>query len=576
MICRLRLWIELLKNAYYTESSKYEHLETLPNIDINIKCGNSLISRFGLDTDVSQMLKKSKWNIDAYQIAVERYKNAETKDEKREMEQLISTIKQDFRSEISLNDPLYLKLRKLNGELFSMTNQGQLFAMSDDEKKTWNQKLEKLHTESSKLETQIEEIKSNKIYDNSFEWRFEFPEVLDNDGNFRGFDLVIGNPPYVFARDNFTDSMKQYFINNYSTSQYQVNLYLLFIERIIPILKSNGCYSQIIPNSILMVSSAQKLRKEIMEKTSIKEIVNLLGNTFEGVGVETIILAGQKEIINKSNTISILTKEENEIRHTHSKAQETFSKNEGAELTVFSDDDSDEFTSKLKSNSILLDDLVKIKAGLKAYESGKGIPKQTPEMVKSRPYDFDSKIDDTTYEYLEGKDVGRYHLKWSGGFLKYGDNLASPRTFDLFNGRKIIIREITGKYPNSIIATYSEDIYLFNMSNIAIIEKENTTVSLKYILAILNSQLMSYYFVKNTAKSVRKLFPKLILEDLRKFPIKEISDKDQKPFIKLVDKILSLKKSNPNADASELEKEIDKMVYELYGLSVEEREIVEK
>ena len=105
--------------------------------------------------------------------------------------------------------------------------------------------------------------------------------------------------------------------------------------------------------------------------------------------------------------------------------------------------------------------------------------------------------------------MGRYHLKWSGGFLKYGDNLASPRTFDLFNGRKIIIREITGKYPNSIIATYSEDIYLFNMSNIAIIEKENTTVSLKYILAILNSQLMSYYFVKNTAKSVRKLFPKL-------------------------------------------------------------------
>jgi hypothetical protein len=120
--------------------------------------------------------------------------------------------------------------------------------------------------------------------------------------------------------------------------------------------------------------------------------------------------------------------------------------------------------------------------------------------------------------------------------------LAAPRTFDLFKGEKIIIREITGKYPNSIISTYNEDIYLYNMSNIAIIKKENKNISLKYIVSILNSSLMSYYFIKNTAKAVRKMFPKVILKDLRQFPFKEISFVNQEPFIQKTDLMLELNK----------------------------------
>ena len=128
-ICRLRLWIELLKNAYYKNATE---LETLPNIDINIKCGNSLVSRFATDADLSQALKKSKgkWSIDMYRIAVDTYRNAESKEQKREMEKLISDIKSDFRSEISLNDPKVKKLRKVSGELFQLTQQTQLFEMS--------------------------------------------------------------------------------------------------------------------------------------------------------------------------------------------------------------------------------------------------------------------------------------------------------------------------------------------------------------------------------------------------------------------------------------------------------------
>ena len=119
-ICRLRLWIELLKNAFYKENNQ---LETLPNIDINIKCGNSLISRFELNTDLKKALKQGKWNIESYKIAVATYRNAESKEQKREMERLITDIKGNFRSEISVNDPKKLKLEKQKGELFNYTQQ---------------------------------------------------------------------------------------------------------------------------------------------------------------------------------------------------------------------------------------------------------------------------------------------------------------------------------------------------------------------------------------------------------------------------------------------------------------------
>lgn len=164
-ICRLRLWIELLKNAYYKNSVE---LETLPNIDINIKCGNSLVSRFDIDSDLKQALKKSKWTIDSYRISVETYRNAESKEQKREMERLIADIKSDFRSEISSNDPKVKKLRKLTGEIYQMNYQGQLFEMSKKEKVNWNKKIRLMTEDTAKLEKEIESIKANKIYENAF------------------------------------------------------------------------------------------------------------------------------------------------------------------------------------------------------------------------------------------------------------------------------------------------------------------------------------------------------------------------------------------------------------------------
>ncbi|MDA3781020.1 MAG: N-6 DNA methylase, partial [Bacteroidales bacterium] len=370
----------------------------------------------------------------------------------------------------------------------------------------------------------------------AFDWGKEFPEIMGNGG----FDVVIGNPPYVFARDNISQEVKDFYNKEYQSAEYQVNTYMLFIERSIQILKSTGHYGLIVPNSWLMVGSATKLRKYILDNSRVKEIVNLSGYSFDNVNVETIIILSEKKNC-ENNSINILTSKEKEYFYSqYYKNQQDFANNPNYEFKIYSDDISTSLTAKLTTGSEILDNLTTIKAGLKAYEKTKGTPQQTAEDVKNRPFDFLEKIDENTYPYLEGKDVFRYGIEWGGSFLKYGKHLAAPRSFDIFSGEKIIIREITGKYPKSIIATYSDEIFLFNMSNIAIVKKPGKEISLKYITVLLNSQLLAFYFLKNTAKSVRKMFPKIILKDLRLFPIKEINIEQQQPFIDKADLMLDL------------------------------------
>ena len=371
----------------------------------------------------------------------------------------------------------------------------------------------------------------------AFDWEKEFPEIFENGG----FDIVVGNPPYVFARDNFSEIEKNYYIKNYESSNYQINTYILFMEKSFKLLKNRGYTSMIVPNSWLMMYSGKGIREYILEKIKLLEIVNLAGHSFENVNVETVIYFGYKE---KGEFVTrVLLNKGKEFIYSHSKNSISFINEEEKLFKVFSDEYSEEINKKIFKNSTTLDEIVEIKAGLQAYEKGKGMPKQTEEDVKNRPYDYTYKFDEETYKYLEGNNVGRYSINWSGQYLKYGENLAAPRSVELFNGKKIIIREITGAFPKNIISTYTEEFYLYNRSNIGIIEKEGKKIDLKYILVVLNSTLISYYFMKNTAKSVRKLFPKIILNDLRKFPFKEISLQEQQPFIEKADKMLFLNKN---------------------------------
>ncbi len=387
--------------------------------------------------------------------------------------------------------------------------------------------------------------------DKAFNWKEEFKNVFSPsfrggttkqspDGT-TGFDVVIGNPPYVFAREKVSEADKTFYSKTYYSAQYQVNTYLLFIEKSIHLLNGKGTFGLIVPNAWLMVSSAKNLRELILKNSTIKEIINLLGYSFENVNVETIILIGEK-LTALNSEIVIKENKGQDFFVANTKLQKDILKEEDFGLKVFSDEASNNITSKIKINSELLDSVASVKAGLQAYEAGKGNPRQTEADVKNRPYDYKYQFDENTFKYLDGQNISRYSSSWSGSWLSYGDHLAAPRTFDIFSGEKIIVREITGTYPKSLIATYSDELFLFNRSNIAIVKKDRSGFSLKYILAILNSKLMSYYFIKNTPKAVRQMFPKVILQDLRKFPVKISDLVQQQPFIDKADIMLEKNK----------------------------------
>ena len=304
-ICRLRLWIELLKNAYYTAESDYKQLETLPNIDINIKCGNSLLHRFDLTDSIKSVLKETGISISQYRNAVSKYKNAQDKTEKWELDSMIAEIKSKLTTEIGAKDPKKLRLNKRRAELVNLLAP-QLFEMSKKEQKDWQKRVDAVKREIAELESYFEEINSNKIYLGAFEWRIEFPEVLDADGNFIGFDCVIGNPPYIQLQSMGTDAdvlerMK------YKTYVRTGDIYCLFYEQGMNLLKPNGCLCYITSNKWMKAGYGKELRQYFVTETNPVLLIDFAGvKVFDTATVDVNILMLQKAI-NVQRTFACIT-----------------------------------------------------------------------------------------------------------------------------------------------------------------------------------------------------------------------------------------------------------------------------
>ena len=171
-----------------------------------------------------------------------------------------------------------------------MNNQTQLFEMTKKEKVEWNKKHSKLSEETQKLEVEIETIKSNKIYENAFEWRFEFPEVLDENGDYIGFDVVIGNPPYIFSREHISTGEKNYFNSKFKLTQFKLNTYVLFSELSTNLQNKSGNVALIIPNNWLTLQNSSQLREFILGKYKNIVIINDKNRTFEDASVDASIL----------------------------------------------------------------------------------------------------------------------------------------------------------------------------------------------------------------------------------------------------------------------------------------------
>ncbi|WP_090347009.1 type IIG restriction enzyme/methyltransferase [Elizabethkingia miricola] len=273
-ICRLRLWIELLKNAYYTDEGE---LQTLPNIDINIKCGNSLISKFALNDSLKTAFKSKeiRFSVEDYKQAVKDYKTTNSKTKKREIEDIISTIKNNLKS--SLDNKEKEKVSKALGEYQNEEQrQNNLIAFGETIKKAEKDKLKRLKQKAEQAKKQKEEILNNVIYHHAFEWRFEFPEVLDNDGNFTGFDVIIGNPPYIRIQGlrDIDNAIAEAYVNFYNTATGSFDIYSLFVEKGLEIIKKEGIINYIMPVKWTNAAFGIGLRKLTLSSQSISKIIN--------------------------------------------------------------------------------------------------------------------------------------------------------------------------------------------------------------------------------------------------------------------------------------------------------------
>ena len=603
-ICRLRLWIELLKNAYYKESSSYTELETLPNIDINIKCGNSLISRFELDADLGSALKSIKYDIKTYRGFVQDYKNCKDREAKRGIEDIINAIKNDFRSEIGKKDKDVLKLNALNGELFNILNQQAMFE-TDKEKKDKQVRVKKLEADINGLSAKIEDIKSNAIYRDAFEWRFEFPEVLNDNGDFEGFDVVVGNPPYI--RHEEIKIIKPQLEKVFKVYNSTADILTYFFELGHGILSKNGILTFIVSNKFFKVSFGNHVRSFLMKNTSVEKIIEFDKiNIFNEATVKVAIVEFTKSkpsnefIYVDVNSFPINLDQVIRENKTLYKQDEF-----DDQQWIFQSNDFNSISEKVVKYGVKLSEWdLKINFGIKTglneaflidAETRNNIIDSDPnsalhikpvfrgrEIDKyfSKPSDSyiiatlpSKKLDIATLPGIEHylSKFGKSKLEQSGNkdsrkktSNKWFETQDAIAFWEEFAKPKLIWKRIGSK----LRFTYDESgFYALDSTCIA------TGDHLKYLVGVLNSKLIDFELNRFAPKtgtgdliiSVQALSPLQI----------PIPTKDQENNIEvLVDQIIELKKLDQ--DTTALEAEIDQLVYELYGLTEEEIKVVEE
>ena len=415
-----------------------------------------------------------------------------------------------------------------------------------------------------------------------FNWQEEFPEAFIKGG----FDVVIGNPPYIFARGRtFDENEKKYYYHTYKLQKYQINTYLLFIERAFNLLKESGEFGFIVPNNWLTINSFATLREFILKNTGDVKIINAVDTVFSQANVDTCILVFRKS---KPETIQLGELKDGQIPQTSTHKPEEFYKNDFTiNVKGLSTKSGSPILEKINKVSIPLGKIARVSTGLKAYQEGKGKPRQTKEVKQLRKFHSTKSLDKTYLPYLRGIDVKRYFISWSGEYLSYGDWLAEPRKSVPFEGSRILIRQIPSSPPYCINSSFVKDRYL-NDINSMVIFNPSSEYDLKYFLAIINSRLISYWFVDTFDKFQRKIFPQFKVNELFQFPVYQATKEQQKEISLLVDKLLKLKiqltQITENSDEwkklqeeiKKTDKKIDEEVYKLYGLTPEEIEIVEK
>ncbi|EAK8155357.1 TPA: Eco57I restriction-modification methylase domain-containing protein [Campylobacter jejuni] len=631
-ITKLRLWIELLKHSFYQsfDDGNYHDLKTLPNIDINIKCGNSLVSYFETGKSLNHY-PNIKERINKYKRIVKDYKEGFYTD-KSHINQEIKNLKISFKN-FCFADKFKKEMKGFNDKCEKYSKKYGNFLAVDDENLKFFVSANLTLFDFDEKEAIKEFANLKKEYDNifnlesnhPFEWRFEFPEILDDDGNFKGFDLIIGNPPYI--RQEELKELKPHLAKNYKVYKGTSDIYTYFYELGFNVLKDRGgVLSYITSNKYTRAGYGEALREFLLKNVKFLEYTDLNGiKVFDSATVDTSILCFEKSK-SKDNKFKYLALS-NEILKTCAydiglyKDFAEFSQNSlSKESFTFSDENTSALKAKIERIGTPLKEWygLNINYGIKTgYNEAFIITTEKRNEILAKCKDEAEKERTTKLirKMLRGRDIKRYSYEWAGlwvigtfpslkinieqypalkqylsQFLPHieqsGEKGCRKKTsnkwfetqdniayYEEFEKEKIV-------YPNmnkEFIAFFDNEFFVLNQKCFILSHQSNNKKELLYLTALLNSNVNFYYFKQIGAKlgasgyEMSKIF-------VEKLPIPKINSKNQKiadELINLADEILKAKEQNKNASTQELENKINSIVYKLYNLTEEEIKIIE-
>ncbi|MEK6743472.1 MAG: N-6 DNA methylase [Nitrospirota bacterium] len=420
---------------------------------------------------------------------------------------------------------------------------------------------------------------------NVFDWDKEFAEIMKAGG----FDAVIGNPPYGAE---FPESTNTYMKNRFATFVLRGESYLVFIEKAIILLRKGGQLGYIVPDTYLNLGFTQPLRDYLLQNTKLREVISLPSKVFSGATVDTTLLFAEKAERSLSyHKYSVLVKSftKKKIISSVSRPDRMFSVSTEAwhkqkAFNVSSDNSEALLINKIENRKSTIEDVADMFSGIKVYEVGKGDPPQTTHIRDTKPFTSERKENKSFQPFFDGKHIGRYSLLWDkNNWLKYGAWLAAPRDPENFEDGKILIRKIVGE---TLIATQIPETSYCNTLLHVLKIKPHTNLQYQFMLGILNSRFIGWYFRKKFQISADDTFPQIMIRDIMQFPLPDVDAVPHDKLVSLVDQMLSLNKQLPTAKTDHektalqrqidaTDRQIDQLVYELYGLTEEEIKIVE-
>lgn len=541
-IARLRFWLALIIDE--------KEPMPLPNLDFKIMQGNSLLESYK-GVDLSQIQNEVKIENTTKRKGKYRVKEVEDKKE-------LAIIFDEKSAQKNVQD--------LMKKYFDITDHAERDKCRTQINGYIKEYIKKCAEGNVKVAASVDslEIPNDKF----FLWHTYFADVFENGG----FDIVIGNPPYgVSIKGDYRKSVVGAWGN---VPDYEIYYYFMVLAE--PLLKEAGIMSYIVPNTFLFNTFAKRFRELIVEKWNVLEILDCTQfSIFESAVVRNAINLLQKSSngskeVGYRNTANVKAFAELLDRQREKMAVESIlSMNQNWGLAFFLPSDKREVVNKISSQSIIANDVFpQISQGLIAYDKYKG---QSEEIIKNRAYHY-SEFREGLKLWLWGEDVTRYSLVWNGKeYIDYCDGIANPRKPCFFVGKRLLVREIT----NPSIFACLTDFEAYNDPAIIII-KDSDLYPIEVFLGILNSKLATFYHFNHSPKATKGAFPKILVQDVKDFPLPMIKDEAKQKIMAKVLKINEMRKNDKLADTSALENKIDFLVYHLYDLTYDEVLVVDQ